>query len=79
MIHLHDNFKEKDDHNLPFDGTVDWQKALKQIIDMNYDSYVVIESGYNDFYSNLSLEEYYRRAYTRGLEIKEILDKYKNN
>lgn len=79
MIHLHDNFKERDDHNLPFDGTVDWEKALNQIIDMNYDGYVVIESGYNNFYSNLSLEEYYKQAYTRGLQIKEILDKYRNN
>ena len=78
MIHLHDNFKEKDDHNLPFDGTVDWEKTLKQIIDMNYDGYVVIETGYNSFYSDLNLEDYYKLAYERGTKIIELINLYKN-
>lgn len=77
-IHLHDNFKEYDDHNLPFDGTVDWEKSLKQIINMNYDEYIVIESGYNSYYSNLSLEDYYKLAYERGMQILKLFNLYKN-
>lgn len=77
-IHLHDNFKIKDDHNLPFDGTVDWKKVIKQVVDMNYNDYIVIESGYNNYYKNLSLEEYYRLAYDRGKELKKLFDLYKD-
>lgn len=79
LIHLHDNFKENDDHNLPFDGTVNWEKALNQILDMNYNGYVIIESGYNKYYSNISLREYYELAYKRGKELIELFKLYKNN
>lgn len=77
IIHLHDNFKKLDDHNLPFDGTVDWEKSIKQIIDMHYDGYMAIESGYNNYYKNLSLEEYYKLAYERGMKIRELFELYK--
>lgn len=30
-VHVHDNHKEKDEHLLPFEGTVDWAAALKAI------------------------------------------------
>ena len=79
LIHLHDNFKEKDDHNLPFDGNVDWEKSLKQILKMNYKGYVIIESGYNSYYSNISLKEYYELAYNRGEKLIELFKLYKNN
>ena len=75
-IHLHDNFKEKDEHNLPFDGNVDWEKAIKQIINLNYDDYIVIESGYNNYYSDMSIEDYYKLAYDRGLEIIKLYELY---
>lgn len=68
-IHLHDNYKKVDDHNLPFDGTVDWKKAIKQIQGLNYQGYIVLECGYKSLYSNISISEYYNLAYERGLEI----------
>ena len=43
-IHLHDNFKINDDHNLPFDGTVDWNDAIYKIkIGEKYDLVLVID------------------------------------
>lgn len=78
MIHLHDNFKENDDHNLPFDGTVDWNLAIKQITEMNYNGFIVIESGLNKYYSNLTFEEYYSLAYERGKKLIEMFELYKN-
>ena len=79
VIHLHDNFKEFDEHNLPFDGTISWDDAIKKIIDMNYDGDIVIESGYNSYYSNLDLEDYYKLAYNRGMQLKKMFNLYKNN
>lgn len=77
-IHMHDNFKTNDDHNLPFDGTVDWENSIKQIIDMSYNGYIVIESGFNNYYKNLSLEDYYKLAYDKGLKLKELFDLYED-
>ena len=72
-IHLHDNYKVQDDHYLPFDGTVDWKMAVQQIKDLNYEGFVCIESGYSEFYKELSLEEYYKVAYERGEKIVSLL------
>lgn len=77
-IHLHDNFKEKDDHNLPFDGNVNWNIAIKQIKDMNYNGSIIIESGYNDYYKDLSIEDYYKLAYERGVKLTEIFSQKVN-
>ncbi|MBQ7104299.1 MAG: sugar phosphate isomerase/epimerase [Bacilli bacterium] len=73
VIHLHDNYKKEDDHNLPFDGTVDWDKAIKQINELNYNGYVVLECGYKNLYSNITIKEYYNLAYERGLKIIDML------
>lgn len=77
-IHLHDNFKINDDHILPFDGTVDWNKVTSQIIDMNYDGYIVIESGYDKFYSTISIIEYYNKAYEAGQRLENLFEINKN-
>ena len=74
-IHLHDNYKVIDDHYLPFDGTVDWNRVVRQIKDMEYNGYVCIESGYSHFYKDLTLEEYYIEAYKRGIKLIELLSK----
>lgn len=73
-IHLHDNDKKSDQHNLPFDGTVDWQDAIKKIKDMNYKGDVIIESGYNSNYSNISLTEYYEKAYEVGKKLIQMIE-----
>lgn len=75
-VHLHDNNKIFDQHNLPFDGTINWNDTIKKIIEMNYQSDVIIESGYNSFYHNLTLKEYYERAYEVGQKLIEMLDKF---
>lgn len=73
-IHLHDNYKINDDHNLPFDGTVDWDRAITQIKSLNYFGYVILECGYKSLYSNMTIQEYYNLAYERGLEITKMLN-----
>ena len=76
-VHLHDNYSEKDDHNLPFDGMVNWERSLKQLLDMNYNSFIVLESGYNNFYKEMSIDEFYKLAYIRGIKIINMLNEYK--
>jgi len=37
VLHLHDNYGTKDDHSLPFLGTVDWQGILRGLKDIGYE------------------------------------------
>ena len=37
VLHLHDNYGTKDDHSLPFLGTVDWNGVLLGLSDIGYE------------------------------------------
>ena len=37
VLHLHDNYGTKDDHSLPFLGTVDWQGILSGLRDIGFE------------------------------------------
>ncbi len=76
-VHLHDNYKLEDNHYLIFDGTVNWDKVVKQMLSLNYNGYVTLECGYCDYYSNISIEQYYRLAYERGKRLINLITHYK--
>ena len=37
VLHLHDNYGTKDDHSLPFLGTVDWPSVMRALRDIGYE------------------------------------------
>ena len=37
VLHLHDNYGTKDDHSLPFLGTVDWDGVMRALRDIHYE------------------------------------------
>jgi sugar phosphate isomerase/epimerase len=41
--HVHDNAGSKDDHLLPFDGTIDWERALLALQKVGYDGALTFE------------------------------------
>jgi sugar phosphate isomerase/epimerase len=41
--HVHDNHGDKDEHLLPFDGTIDWEKALALIASTEEPLPIVLE------------------------------------
>lgn len=43
--HIHDNRGRSDDHQLPFDGTIDWAAALTAIQKVGYDGPLTFEVG----------------------------------
>lgn len=74
-IHLHDNFGEKDDHNIPFDGYVNWINSIKQIKDANYKGYITIETSKNKRYENMNYEEFYKKVRVVAEELKNLIEK----
>ncbi len=82
-VHLHDNhgFSDddglRDEHLLPFDGNIDWQFYVKNLIDSGYDGSITLES-HNKHYPDLSLDEFYEMSYEKAKKLKEMFDVYSN-
>ena len=45
--HLHDNRGRRDDHLVPFDGSIDWAAALTAVQKVGYDGTLMFEVGAN--------------------------------
>ena len=75
-VHLHDNDKSDDLHLLPFDGTIDWEKLIKKLRDCNYEGPITLEPCYRYDYLNLTLDEFYKKAYEVGKKISNMFDQH---
>lgn len=73
-VHLHDNDGTKDQHYLPFDGTINWNDIASKLNANNYNGPITLELCYSDKYFDLSIEEYYKKAYKIGLKLQNIFE-----
>lgn len=78
-VHLHDNNGTGiDQHLLPFDGNINWDFTIKKLVECNYNGPITMESCYRYEYLNISIDEFYKEAYKRGIEIARMFEKYDN-
>lgn len=77
-VHLHDNDQSDDQHLLPFDGTIDWNKTIKKLKDNNYKGPITLEIHYHRDYVNMDINEFYKKGYKIALKIKEIFENNEN-
>lgn len=75
-VHLHDNDKSDDLHLLPFDGTINWECVINKLKECNYTGPITMELCYRYGYLNLSLNEFYKEGFYRGIKLQKI---YGNN
>lgn len=68
-VHLHDNDQSDDQHLLPFDGTLDWQAALKHLKECNYNGPITLEICYRKPYLEITPKEFF----DKGLKLGEKL------
>lgn len=68
-VHLHDNFGEKDQHLLPFDGDNNWHKVIQVLHEVNYHGPITMELCYKHDYEKLGIEKFYEEGYRRGEEL----------
>lgn len=61
-LHLHDNGGEIGQHQLPFDGKIDWPDVMGKIASTGYKGATALEPM-NWGYENLSIEEFLGKAY----------------
>ena len=84
-IHISDNtcVPDSDDHLLPFDGNIDFEKVAKQLADSGYNGTLMLELAKDvdkngeEIYMPLTDEEYIHRAVLSAKKLAEMVEKYK--
>ena len=72
-LHLHDNNGTKDQHLLPFDGTIDWPAQMKAIAETGYRGPLSLEVEARPPYEEgAGLEEFLARAYERVKRLEAL-------
>lgn len=69
--HLHDNRGARDDHLLPFDGTIDWQKTMRLIADSPYELPLNFETPHDRY--NLREYPFYERAMKVAIRLHDMV------
>ena len=67
-LHLHDNGGERNQHQLPFDGNINWPMVMKKIALTEYKGATTLEPM-NWGYENLSIQEFLSRAYEKAKKL----------
>ena len=73
-VHLHDNDGSDDQHLLPFDGTLNWEKTMDKLKEYGYTGPVTLESCYRYDYLKEDVKKFYKESFSRGKVIREMLD-----
>jgi sugar phosphate isomerase/epimerase len=72
-VHLHDNDGNDDQHNIPFTGTVDWQRLARLMAASSYKKCVSMESNMRR--SGISDErEFLAKAFVAGTKLKGMIE-----
>ena len=77
-VHLHDNDGTEDQHLLPFDGTVPWEKDIEKLVSANYEGYITLEIAYHRDYTKMPITEFYEKGYALAEELREMFEKQRD-
>lgn len=70
-LHLHDDGGMYNQHQLPFDGTIDWSITMKKIAETGYSGATAIEAMNWD-YKDLSAEEFLQKAFEGAKRLEAL-------
>ncbi len=71
-VHLHDNDKSSDQHLIPFDGTLDWNKIATNLQESNYNGPITMELCYRYDYLNMKINDFYRKGFEVGEKLQNL-------
>lgn len=75
--HIHDNhgIYNGDDHLIPFDGAMDYERFAEHIRRSGYEGSLMLEVGSgNEIYADMSWEEYLERAAAAVKRLRDMVD-----
>lgn len=80
-LHLQDNMcqLDRDIHLIPYDGAVDMESVAQRLAQSSYQNSIMLELGrmHSDMYTDLSPEEYYKRAADAARKFEKAVDSYR--
>lgn len=80
-LHIHDNMgvQDSDDHMIPFDGRLDYNRVAKHLVRAGYKGTVMLElfRDHSNLYNNMTDEEYYKRASDAARRLANIIENTK--
>ena len=77
-LHITDNDGAHDNHFIPFDGVVDYEKVAKEIADTGYDGTMMLELLYRGEYAEkMTYREFATKAKLAAERIIEMVEKYR--
>ncbi len=71
VLHLHDNGGKYNQHQLPFDGGIDWVSVMKKIAITGYQGATSLEPMNWD-YEYLSIQQFLNLAYKKAKKLDEM-------
>ena len=70
-LHLQDNGGKRNQHQLPFDGSIEWVRVMKKIARSGYQGATALEPMNWD-YAHLSIHQFLDLAYQRAKKLDEL-------
>lgn len=70
-LHLHDNGGKNNQHQLPFDGKIDWEAVVKKIAHTGYNGATSLEPMNWD-YEDISIREFLARAFQKAKRLDDM-------
>ena len=72
-VHLHDNDQSDDLHLIPFDGTLNWGKVVRNLKECNYKGPITLEPCYRYEYIGMNIESFYKKGFKVGEKLNQML------
>ena len=75
-LHLHDNDGKSDQHLLPFNGTVNWERIMNRLSALDYSGPLALEvdAQFVDVSKEFTAEEYLTEAMNRAKKLAEMYE-----
>lgn len=73
-LHIHDNDGTCDQHAIPFDASIDFERFIKKLKDCNYYGVIALEvmKHYSDLYNDMTDEQFLARAFEAAKRLFEM-------
>lgn len=78
-VHIHDNMLDGDQHMIPYDGKIDFDRVARQIAESPYEGSVMLEliRRGSEIYEDITPEAYYERAAKAAERLRESIMAYR--
>ena len=79
-VHIHDNLLDGDQHMIPYDGKIKFDRVARQIAESPYNGSIMLEliRRGSSVYDSISPEKYYERAGKAAQKIEHLVVSHRN-